>query len=87
MATPYKYKWIPPPNTPEVVIMYHDSPKRVATACETLGANAGPNSVVLACAIVIKNACVVHLPKNAPDAYLTHELLHCSGWKHEIIGQ
>lgn len=84
----YKYRWIPPENHPAVVIINHETPKDVSRVCEMLGAKTpGYNSVILACAIVVKNTCIIHLPKDPPDAYLTHELLHCSGWKHEIIGK
>lgn len=81
------YKWIPPENTPTIVYNYHDTTEQVTQACIDKGARTISNGVIAACATVYKdtNKCVLDLPNGAPQSYITHELLHCSGWKHEII--
>lgn len=81
------YKWIPPDNAPNVVYNYHDTPEQVTQACIDKGARTISNGVIVACATVYKstNTCILDLPNDAPQSYITHELLHCSGWKHEII--
>jgi hypothetical protein len=83
----YVYNWIPPKNSPEIVMIYHDKDD-VHRVCELNGARLPKqNDIILACAISRPGVCIVHLPRNPPEMYVTHELLHCAGWHHEIINK
>jgi hypothetical protein len=86
VTTRYEFIWIPPENAPQIVYKYYkNNEERVFCESAVKTQKPEPNSVYLACAQIIDNVCTIHLPESAPEYMITHELLHCSGWKHTAV--